>query len=60
LLDGRKKQSLLIMDAGPIDVYDGEGKAFRAKREGRRNRKIINGVVKELKHLIIPSRNDPT
>jgi hypothetical protein len=36
LLDGRKKQSLLIMDAGPVDVYDGEGKAFRAKREGFR------------------------
>jgi hypothetical protein len=44
--------------ARPIDVNDGESEVIGKKREGGRDGKLVNGMVGELKHTIVPSGKD--
>jgi hypothetical protein len=46
------------MQTGSIDIDNGEAKVVGAKREGGSDRESIDGMVKQLKKPIVPSREN--
>jgi hypothetical protein len=46
------------VQTGAIDINDGKTKVVGAEREGGSDGEIINGVVKQLKKPVVPSREN--
>jgi hypothetical protein len=58
--EGVEETGFLVMDARAIDVDNREREVVSAEREGGSYRELINGVMKQLQNLVVPSSNNAT